>query len=51
MQHLGALRFAHRLYHCALCGYQNKHTLFQDALRTGFYNRDSVFTARYGLDL
>jgi hypothetical protein len=36
------------VYLCGLCGSQNKQRLFPYTALTGwFYNRDSVFTARY----
>ena len=40
-----------QLYLCVLCGSQNKQPLFPYTTLTGFYNRDRVFTARYGLNL
>ena len=46
-----SLRSAHTLYLCLLCGSQNKQRLFPYTTLTGFYNRDGVFTARYGLGI
>jgi hypothetical protein len=45
-------RSAHTVYLCVLCGSQNKQPFFAYTALTGwFYNRDGVFTARYGLDM
>jgi len=45
-------RSAHTAYLCVLCGSQNKQRLFPyTALTDWFYNRDGVFTARYGMGL
>jgi hypothetical protein len=46
------LRSAHTVYLCVLYGSQSKQRLFPyTALTDCFYNRDGVFTARYGLNL
>ena len=45
------LRSAHTVYLCVLCGSENKQRLFPYTALTGFYNRDGVFTARYGQGL
>jgi hypothetical protein len=38
-----------QLYLCVLCGSEDKQRLFRyTALTDWFYNRDGVFTARYG---
>ena len=44
-------RSAHTVYLCVLFGSENKQRLFPYTVLTGFYNRDIVFTARYGLNL
>jgi hypothetical protein len=50
--HLKILRFARRVYLYVLYGSQDKTRLFYYAALTDwFYNRDGVFTARYGLNL
>jgi hypothetical protein len=42
---------AHTVYLCVLCGFENKQRLFPYTTLTGFYNREGMFTARYGLDI
>jgi hypothetical protein len=42
---------ANQAYLCVLCGSQNKQRLFPYTTLTGLYNRDGVFTARYGLNI
>ena len=40
------------VYLCVLCGSENKQRLFPyTILRDWFFNRDGVFTAKYGLNL
>jgi len=48
---LKILLSAHTVYLCVLYGSEKKQQLLPYKTLALFYNRDNVFTARYGLDL